>query len=249
MTDSVLSVESVTKSYGKLRALDNLSLQINPGEFCALLGLNGAGKTTLFQLLTGLFTPDEGSIRVQGKDMRHSAVQALAQIGVVFQQPTLDLDLSIRANLKFHTRMHGMGRAADARIAEELERVGLSQRADDPVRELSGGNKRKVELVRALLHKPAILLMDEPTVGLDPGSRASLIEHVHKLCREQNMAVLWATHLVDEAESAQKVFVLHKGHLLAEQDPAGLCSEVGTSNLAAAFLQMTGAKSLEEEES
>src|SRR6056300_1691163 len=232
MTDSVLSVESVTKSYGKLRALDNLSLQIHPGDFCALLGLNGAGKTTLFQLLTGLFTPDEGSIRVQGKDMRHSAVQALAQIGVVFQQPTLDLDLSVQANLKFHARMHGMGSTADAKIAEELERVGLSQRAGDPVRELSGGNKRKVELVRALLHRPSILLMDEPTVGLDPGSRASLIEHVHQLCREQNMAVLWATHLVDEAESAQKVFVLHKGHLLAEQNPVDLCSSVDAPNLA-----------------
>lgn len=248
MTNSVLSVESVTKSYGKLRALDNLSMQINPGEFCALLGLNGAGKTTLFQLLTGLFTPDEGSIKVQGKDMRHSAVQALAQIGVVFQQPTLDLDLSVQANLKFHARMHGMGREADAKIAEELERVGLSQRAKDSVRELSGGNKRKVELVRALLHRPAILLMDEPTVGLDPGSRVSLIEHVHQLCREQNMAVLWATHLVDEAESAQKVFVLHKGNLLAEQDPAGLCNSVGAPDLATAFLQMTGAESLEKEE-
>lgn len=249
MTDSVLSVESVTKSYGKLRALDNLSLKMMPGEFCALLGLNGAGKTTLFQLLTGLFTPDEGSIRVQGEDMRHKAVKALAKIGVVFQQPTLDLDLSIRANLKFHARMHGMGREADTKITEELERIGLSQRANDPVRELSGGNKRKVELVRALLHRPAILLMDEPTVGLDPGSRASLIEHVQGLCREQHMAVLWATHLVDEAESAQKVFVLHKGRLLAEQDPAGLCSSVGAPDLASAFLQMTGAKSLEQEES
>lgn len=245
--NTVLELQSVTKSYGSLRALNALGFRVEAGQFCALLGLNGAGKSTLFQLLTGLYTPDEGEIRVADFDMRHQAVRALAHIGVVFQQPTLDLDLSVRGNLTFHARLHGMG-AAQARIDEELARVGLAERAGDPVRALSGGNRRKVELARALLHRPAVLLMDEATVGLDPGSRTALLDYVHRLCREQGMAILWATHLVDEAEGADRVLVLHKGQLLADQSPQDLTKQAGTDRLAAAFLQMTGAKSLEQED-
>ncbi|MDN5862060.1 MAG: ABC transporter ATP-binding protein, partial [Salinisphaera sp.] len=173
-----LAVEDVSKSYGNLKALDGVSLAVAPGEFVALLGPNGAGKSTLFQLLTGLFVPDAGRIRVAGFDMRDNGRAALAALGVVFQQPTLDLDLTVRANLMFHARMHGMGRPAAKRAAEELERVGLRERARDAARTLSGGNRRKVELARALMHEPPILLMDEPTVGLDPASRRMLVDYL-----------------------------------------------------------------------
>jgi len=239
---AVLEVRRVSKAYGNVKALDQVDLELQEGEFVALLGPNGAGKTTLFQLLTGLFVPDDGEIRIQGHDIRRSPVRALAGIGVVFQQPTLDLDLSVRANLVYHCRLHGIPRAlAKRRIVEELERLGLMERAADLARTLSGGNRRKVEVARALLHNPAILLMDEATVGLDPASRASLVEYVGKLCVERGISVLWATHLVDEAELAHRVLMLHHGKLVAEGSPDALTSKSERRSLEEAFLFMTGA--------
>ncbi|MGI9332892.1 MAG: ABC transporter ATP-binding protein [Gammaproteobacteria bacterium] len=238
----VLEVREATKSYGSNRALDALSLQVNAGEFVALLGPNVAGKTTLFQLLTGLFSADAGSIEIDGFDIRRQPVKALARIGVVFQQPTLDLDLSVRANLSFHTRLHGIhNRGARGRIDSALEALGLAESAKNAARSLSGGNRRKVELARALLHDPELLLMDEATVGLDPASRRLLLETVHDLCSSRGMAVLWTTHLVDEAEHADRVLVLHKGKLLSEGTPQALCEETGQAKLADAFLTLTAA--------
>jgi ABC-2 type transport system ATP-binding protein len=240
-TRAVLEVSAVSKSYGALKALDRVDLKLEGGGFVVLLGPNGAGKTTLFQLLTGLFVPDAGEIRIQGHDIRRSLVPALAGIGVVFQQPTLDLDLSVRANLVYHCRLHGIPRAkARQRIAEELERVGLLDRAADPARSLSGGNRRKVEVARALLHNPALLLMDEATVGLDPASRASLVDYVRKLCGQRNLSVLWSTHLVDEAEQAHRVLMLHKGRLVASGTPEELTALAARRNLAEAFFALTG---------
>lgn len=237
---AALWIDGVSKSYGALKALNTLSLAVARGEFIVLLGPNGAGKTTLFQLLTGLFVPDEGYIEVAGHDMRHYARAALASLGVVFQQPTLDLDLSVIANLRFHARLHGMGRNAKPRITEELARIGLSERARDQARTLSGGNRRKVELARALLHEPTQLLMDEPTVGLDPGSRELLLDYVHQLCKTRGLGVLWATHLVDEAERAHRVVVLHKGYRIAVDTPTVLCAKTRTQTLGEAFLELTG---------
>lgn len=238
--EALLEVEAVHKRYGAREALKGVSLRVAPGEFVALLGPNGAGKSTLFQLLTGLFNADRGTVKVCGCDMRQGPVRALGRIGVVFQQMTLDLDLSVEANLRFHARLHGLGGAqATTRIADALRRVGLDERARDRVRNLSGGNRRKVELARALLHRPSVLLMDEATVGLDPASRQHLRDEVLEL-RAQGVAVLWATHLVDEAESADRVLVLHQGQLLAQGSPATLVDIAGTATLAEAFLHMTG---------
>ncbi len=240
-TAPLLQVEQVRKFYGPLEALKGVSFAVAPGEFVALLGPNGAGKSTLFQLLTGLFNADGGVVRVCGHNMRQVPVRALGRIGVVFQQMTLDLDLSVAANLLFHARLHGLGGSASrTRIAEVLQRFGLSERAADRVRELSGGNRRKVELARALLHQPSVLLMDEATVGLDPASRRQLLDEVLGL-RTQGVAVLWATHLVDEAEDADRVIVLHKGKILADGTPADLVAATGAATLAAGFLHMTGA--------
>lgn len=235
-----LAVDAVSKSYGSIKALDRVSLSVGSGEFVALLGPNGAGKSTLFQLLTGLYVPDAGNIEVAGFDMRRQARKALAHLGVVFQQPTLDLDLSVEANLRFHARLHGMGRAARARIDAELQRIGLAARAKDKARALSGGNRRKVELARALLHEPVVLLMDEPTVGLDPASRTQLVAYVRELCAQRGVGVLWATHLVDEAESADRAIILHKGHWIAAGTPDALRERTGCQSLRDAFLALTG---------
>jgi ABC-2 type transport system ATP-binding protein len=238
---AALLLEHVVKSYGQVRALDGVSLSAQAGEFIALLGPNGAGKSTLFQLLSGLFLPDSGRIEVMGHDMSRDPVPALAGLGIVFQQPTLDLELSVTANLLFHAGLHGMPRAdAKARIADELVRLGLAERADDKTATLSGGNRRRVELARALLHKPRVLLMDEPTVGLDPASRSDLLKLLLTMRTERAVAILWATHLCDEVADADRVIVLHRGKVLADTTPKALVAKAGATTIEEAFLAMTG---------
>jgi ABC-2 type transport system ATP-binding protein len=216
MTDSqtppVLRASELHKAYNGKPALKGVSVSLRPGEMVALLGPNGAGKSTLLQLLTGLFTPDQGTIEVLGHDMRAHPSRALAGLGVVFQQSALDLDLTVMANLLFHTDLHGLPRAtAKERIAAQLTAIGLQDQAKAAVRSLSGGTRRKVELVRALLHAPRVLLMDEATVGLDPASRQHLLDTVRGLCNTQGMAVLWATHLIEEVKTADRLLLLHQG--------------------------------------
>ena len=236
-----LEVQGLSKSYGPLKALDEVSLAVAEGEFVGLLGPNGAGKTTLFQILSGLFVADGGSVHVLGHDIRHSATAALAGIGVVFQQPTLDLDLSVLANLRFSARLHGMpAERRRERIEAELQRLELTERAGAPARHLSGGNRRRVELARALVHEPSVLLMDEATVGLDPASRRQLLDYVLELRRERRVGVLWATHLVDEVERADRVVILHRGRVLDAGTPAEIVARAGATGIGEAFLAMTG---------
>lgn len=236
----VLNATGVVKSYGARKALDAVDITIQPGEFVVLLGPNGAGKTTLFQLLTGLFMPDAGEIHIGGIDIRNNPVPALAGIGVVFQQPTLDLDLSVTDNLRFHASLHGLSRIeARLRIDEELGKLKLSDRFNDRARALSGGQRRRIELARALLHRPQFLIMDEPTVGLDPSSRRDLLSYVLQLKRERQMAILWASHLVDEAEQADRVIILHKGQILTAGEPETLVQQTDSNNLHDAFVSMT----------
>lgn len=214
MTETLLRAERLHKSYGARPALHDLSLSLAAGELVVLLGPNGAGKSTLMQLLTGLFSPDQGRVQILGHDMQSQASRALAGLGVVFQQPALDLDLTVTANLLFHTDLHGLPRTlARERIAQGLRAMGLADQARAVVRGLSGGTRRKVELVRALLHAPHVLLMDEATVGLDPASRQQMLAWVRLLTRERGVAVLWATHLVEEIEQADRLVVLHQGRL------------------------------------
>jgi ABC-2 type transport system ATP-binding protein len=236
-----LLLDNVVKTYGPVRAVDGVSLKAWPGEFIALLGPNGAGKSTLFQLLSGLFVPDSGRIEVMGNDMTRDAVPALARLGIVFQQPTLDLELSVLANLLFHAGLHGIPRAiARPRIDAELKRLGLADRAHDKAAKLSGGNRRRVELARALLHEPSVLLMDEATVGLDPASRSDLLKLLLTMRTERAVAVLWATHLCDEVGDADRVIVLHKGKVLADTTPAKFMAAAGAKTIEEAFLAMTG---------
>ncbi len=236
----LLTVENVTKSYGARKALDNVSFSLGAGEYISLLGPNGAGKTTLFQVLAGLFVSDSGRVQVGDLDMRTKAVKALASVGFVFQQSTLDLDLTVRGNLAFHGRLRGIDSVEiRKRTAHELQKVDLEARIGDRARALSGGQRRRVELARSLLHQPRILLMDEPTVGLDPPSRRDLLEYVLQLRRERAMAVLWATHLVDEAEKADRVIVLHQGTVRRIGSPEELIREANASDLHDALIHFT----------
>jgi ABC-2 type transport system ATP-binding protein len=236
----MLDVQSLTKRYGDRTALDKLSLTLPAGCLAVLLGPNGAGKSTLFQVLTGLFAADTAEVRVAGLSLRHSTARALAHIGVVFQQMALDLDLSVERNLRFHADLHGLPRAqASERIQSGCAAAGLQDELSRPVRELSGGNRRKVELVRALPHQPALLLMDEPTVGLDPKSRRDLRATVADDVRSRGSAVLWATHLVQEAETADRVIVLHKGRILADGPPLKVTADLGGGSLEEAFIAAT----------
>jgi ABC-2 type transport system ATP-binding protein len=241
-TPAALQVDRLVKRYGERAALAGLSFTLPRGCFCALLGPNGAGKSTLFQVLSGLFVADEGDAFVAGHALRSDAVGALAELGVVFQQMSLDLDLSVERNLKFHADLHGLPRAvARERIEAGLATVGLTADRARAVRELSGGNRRKVELARALLHQPAVVLMDEPTVGLDPKSRRDLLAAVKADVQARGSSVLWATHLVEEVDAADRVLVLHKGRLLADGTPAEVSAALGGGTLEQAFLRATAA--------
>ena len=240
MENKILNIQSLSKSYGSIKALNEVSFSLAEGEYASLLGPNGAGKTTLFQILTGLFASEKGNVLINNFDMRSNAIDALAHIGVVFQQITLDMDLTVMENLKFHSNLHGINdKEFRKRVKAELEQVNLSDRINDKVRSLSGGQKRRIELARSLLHKPKLLLLDEPTVGLDPQSRRDLLDYVIKLKEERKMVVLWATHLVDEAEKSDTVIVLNKGKIIKKDTPQNITKEYNKDTLHDAFVSLT----------
>jgi ABC-2 type transport system ATP-binding protein len=231
-----LAVDGLGHRFGARRVLKEVSFSVAAGDFAVLLGLNGAGKTTLFSLATRLYAQAEGTIRIFGMDIRERMLECLRQMGIVFQQPTLDLDLSVEQNLFYHSALHGLShRDAARRIAAEIDRVGLSEQRREKARRLSGGQRRRVEIARALLHQPRLLLLDEPTVGLDIASRQFMLDHVRRLCREEGLAALWATHLIDEVGEGARVVVLHKGEVLADAAAAQLIGEMRAPSMRAAF--------------
>jgi ABC-2 type transport system ATP-binding protein len=234
-----LDISGLSHAFGARKALDDVSFQIRTGDFAVLLGLNGAGKTTLFSLATRLYAHRSGTIRIFGAQIDAEPAAALSKLGVVFQQPTLDLDLTVEQNVRYHAALHGLPRGfAEERLGRELDNVGLAERRGDKVRELSGGQKRRVEIARALLHEPRLLLLDEPTVGLDVAGRQFLLDHVRRLCRERGMAVLWATHLIDEVGDDARVVVLHRGRVLAVGPAGEVIAASGASSMRAAFDQL-----------
>ncbi|NQD94602.1 ATP-binding cassette domain-containing protein [Pseudomonas sp. CrR25] len=238
---NALEVSNLAFAYGARQALQDLSFSIAPGRFAALLGPNGAGKSTLIALLTRLYDLQQGEIQVMGSSLAHQPRQALRQLGVVFQQSTLDLDLSVEQNLHYHAALHGLAKPqAKARIDEELARQQLSERRHEKVRALNGGHRRRVEIARALLHRPRLLLLDEASAGLDPASRLALNRHVRQLCRDQGLAVLWTTHLLDEVQASDELLILNRGRLVAQ----GPAQQIGANdaNLAATFARLTAAE-------
>ncbi|WP_135078786.1 ABC transporter ATP-binding protein [Terasakiella sp. SH-1] len=236
---SVFQVEGLSYSYGNGKAaLRSISFDLQKGRVTALLGPNGAGKSTLFSIATALISAQEGRLCIDGVDISKQTRSALARIGVVFQQTTLDLDLTVVQNLKYAASLHGLARKeTNERIEKELTRLDMFERRHEKVRQLNGGHKRRVEIARALLHKPEILLLDEATVGLDVPTRKNIVEHVHQLCRDDNIAVLWATHLIDEIAMGDDVVILHQGEIKTTNSVEQLCGEYGS--VEAAFVNFT----------
>jgi ABC-2 type transport system ATP-binding protein len=237
-----LMVSGVSHRFGQNLALDNVSLTVPMGSFVVLLGLNGAGKSTLFALITRLYDSVSGMIRILGYDVRRRPMAALQHLGVVFQNRSLDTELSVKQNLAYHAALHGISRRkAGPRIARMLDIVGLAERAGEKVRALSGGQSRRVEIARALLHVPKCLLLDEATVGLDIGSRESVIALVRGLVAKENIGVLWATHLIDEVGPTDRVVLLHKGRVLFSGMVAQMLEAARCDSIQAAFKVLTGA--------
>ena len=219
MTDAVV-LEDVDLSYGSRTVLSQFSLRLDQGSFTALLGPNGAGKSTIFNLIAGLILPDQGDVRVIGQSMSQTRA-GLRDVGMVFQQSALDPELSVAQNLRYFAGLHGMKKPTD-RIAELLAQFGLEGREKSSVRDLNGGHRRRLEIARALLPSPKILLLDEPTTGLDPASKQAIVEAVHDMSA-QGVTVLWITHLLDELWPEDDVIVLQSGMIVSR----GAFAELG----------------------
>jgi len=236
-----LLVDRVSHSFGDAKVLQDVSLKVEEGTIKILLGLNGAGKSTLFALITRLYDNVTGEIAILGNDVRRRPIEALRHLGVVFQSRTLDLDLTLLQNLTYHASLHGLSNSEGRkRATAALERVGLGERASEKVRSLSGGQARRVEIARSLLHGPSLLLLDEPTVGLDIDSRENVMEIVRGLAAEQGLGVLWATHLIDEIRPEDEIVVLHRGKELFDGTVPQFLEATGTETVSDAFRKMTG---------
>lgn len=244
---AALDVTAVSHSFGTAKVLDDVSLVVPRGAMVVLLGLNGAGKSTLFALITRLYDNVSGSIRILGEDVRRRPTLALQRLGVVFQSRTLDTDLTLTQNLHYHAALHGIsGREARRRAAAALETVDLTDKAGAVVRTLSGGQARRVEIARALLHEPGLLLLDEATVGLDIGSREAVLKIVRGLAAERGLGVLWATHLIDEIAPGDLVVVLHKGRVMFKGSVPEFLASTGAESVSAAFRSATGTEAKTE---
>jgi ABC-2 type transport system ATP-binding protein len=239
---AALDVAGVTHFYGKRKALDDVSFAVAPGTFTVLLGLNGAGKSTLFSLITRLYVTRTGAIKIFGYDVARQSSEALRRLGVVFQARTLDLELTVTQNLVYHAALHGIGPfEAKRRMVDVLARAGLADRAKEKVRNLSGGYIRRVEIARAFLHHPQLLLLDEPTVGLDIKARADIIAQVRSLVASEKIGVLWTTHLIDEIAATDSVVILHEGRVLEKGLASEILQRTGAPDMRTAFVKVTGA--------
>lgn len=225
---AVVLVEGLLHDYGSRRALGGIDLSVGRGEIFGILGPNGGGKTTLFRILATLIRPTGGRAAILGRDVVREARQVRAAIGVVFQSPALDRKLTVRENLAAQGRLYGLaGRRLKERVEEMLRRVGLLDRGDDRVEILSGGLRRRAEIAKGVLHRPPLLLLDEPSSGLDPGARRDLWALLDEMRARDSVTILLTTHFVDEAERCDRLALLCAGRLVACGTPAALKSEVG----------------------
>lgn len=223
----MIALQKVTHRYGARIALDALDLTISEGELFALLGPNGGGKTTLFRLLSTLVNPQAGEIRVAGYELPRQAAAARAVLGVLFQHPALDRKLSVMENLRCGGHLYGLrGAELTSRIEKAASATGVANRLADRVESLSGGLQRRVEIAKALLPAPRLMLLDEPSAGLDPVARATCWE-IYRQLRQQGLTVVLTTHLMEEARAADRVGILHEGRLVALGSPEVLCRELG----------------------
>ncbi|MEM8865361.1 MAG: ABC transporter ATP-binding protein [Planctomycetota bacterium] len=225
---SAIRLSDIRYRYGDKEALRGLSLEVHEGEVFTLLGPNGSGKTTLFRMLSTLAPPQQGEATIFGHDLRREPDHVRALMGVVFQAPSLDKKLTVMENLRCHGRLYGLGgRTLAGRIEAMLQRVGLRDRAKELVETLSGGLRRRVELAKGLLHEPKLLVLDEPSTGLDPAARSDLWRYLQQVRDEQGVTILATTHILEEAERADRIAILHQGELAALDTPANLQSSIG----------------------
>ena len=233
-----IEISEVSHNFGQKRVLDQITLSIKKGTFCALLGPNGAGKSTLFSALTRLLIPAQGTIKIHGNDIHKNPRPALSNIGVVFQQQTMDLDLTVFQNLRYFGKLQGMsGKDLSQRIDQVLALLNMAERSHEVVRTLNGGHRRRAEIARSLIHDPKVLLLDEATVGLDPETRKSITDDMHKIAQTGGKTILWATHLCDEVGDDDQLVILHNGKILRN----GQAREIANGgNLLNVFLSLTG---------
>lgn len=226
--NNIVEVDSLCRTYGPRKALDGVSFSVVPGECFGLLGPNGGGKTTLFKILTTLLPPTSGHARIMGSDVLTNRESARRHLGVVFQSPSLDIYLSCRENLRHGGHLYGhSGGDLESRIKRRLDNLGIADRADDLVRTLSGGMRRRVEIAKALLHEPAVLILDEPSTGLDPVARRQLWQQLEAIRQEAGVTVLLTTHFLDEADRCDRIAILDQGRLIACGTPSDLKSRIG----------------------
>lgn len=246
-TQAPIRLDHLSHNYGERQALEDLSFTVKPAEIFGLLGPNGSGKTTLFRILSTLMVPTGGTARVKGFDVAREPTLARQQTGIVFQARSLDIKLTVAENLKHQGHLYGLrGALLQRRSAEVLSRVGLSDRAKDFVETLSGGMQRRVELAKGLIHSPAVLLLDEPSTGLDPGARRDMWQYLKMLREEEGVSVLVTTHLMEEAEHCDRLAILNQGHLVALGSPAQLKSAIGGDVVLFETADAEAARSLAE---
>jgi ABC-2 type transport system ATP-binding protein len=232
-TASVVQVQNLRHVYGDRPALDGVSFDVRPAEIFGLLGPNGSGKTTIFRILSTLMLPTSGTAIINGSDVARDPSEVRRQIGVVFQAPSIDVKLTARENLQHVASLYGInGSAQRARVDEMLKRVALDDRANDRAETFSGGMQRRLELAKGLLHHPAVLLLDEPTTGLDPGARIDLWRYLQELRDREGVTIVVTTHLMEEAEKCDRLAILSHGNLVALGTPAELKSEIGGDVIA-----------------
>jgi len=224
----VIAVENITHQYGSRVALSNVSFEVKAAEIFGLLGPNGGGKSTLFRILSTMMVPTSGRAVVAGCDVVREAAAVRRRVGVVFQPQSLDKALPAAENLRSQGHLHGLsGQALRQRMESVMTRLGILDRRDDVVEKLSGGLKRRVEIAKALLHQPQVLIMDEASTGLDPGARRELSQYVHELRDTEGVTIVLTTHILDEAERCDRLVLLHQGQIVAEGSPSELRSRVG----------------------
>jgi len=228
MNQPAIAVQSLSHRYADRTALADVDFSVARGEIFGLLGPNGGGKTTLFKILATLLRPTRGTARILGDDLLTAQSAVRHHLGVVFQHPSLDPVLTVAENLTCHANLYGIsGRRLSERAAQVMQRVGLSDRAADRVATLSGGLQRRVELAKALLHQPPLLLLDEPSTGLDPGARRDFMHYLQQLRTQDGVTIVLTTHYMEEAERCDRVALLHQGHLVRVDTPDALKNEVG----------------------
>lgn len=228
MSTPPVELNQIRHVYGDRVALDGVSLTVEQPCVFGLLGPNGGGKTTLFKILSTIITPTSGTARILGEDVVAHRDQVRAQIGVVFQNPSLDVHLTVHENMMCQGNMYGLyGDGLKTRIHELLGRFGLQDRANERVKKLSGGQQRRIELAKSLLHRPQVLVLDEPSTGLDPGARAALSDFLAELRDKDGVTSLLTTHLIDEADRCDRLAIIDQGRIVAEGSPASLNALIG----------------------